>query len=305
LAGQEATGLWYLAASAEELPGAGRRRIAGELRRLREAAGLTHEHVAAELGWHRSKIGRIEGGAFVRLSLTDLRALLDLYGVTDTAERDALIAMAKQARERGWWYSYSDVLPNPHSTFIGLEAEATSIRTYQAQLVPALLQTEDYTRAVLQATRMTTRDTEETRRFLEARKARQELLTREPAAKLWVVLDEGVLRRRVGGPAVMRAQLERLQEASDLPHVTIQILADEAGEHAGLEGSFTIMAFVKQTDPDVVYLDAATGGIYLEKREDRERYTGVFDHVRASALSPKASLSLIERIAQALPNLKE
>lgn len=282
-----------------------RRRIAAELRRLREAAGLTHEDVAAELGWHRSKLGRIEGGSFVRLSLTDLRALLDLYGVTDKTERDALAAMARQARERGWWYSYTDVLPNPHSTFIGLEAEATSIRTYQAQLIPALLQTEDYTRAVLQATRMTSRDTDETRRFLQARKARQELLTRQPPVQLWAVLDEAVLRRRTGGPAVMEAQLERLLEAADLPHVTLQILAEEAGEHAGLEGSFTIVAFAETADPDVVYLDAATGGIYLEKREDRDRYAAVFDHVRAAALSPKHSLPLIERTAQTLRNLTE
>jgi hypothetical protein len=161
----------------------------------------------------------------------------------------------------------------------------------------------DYTRAVLQATGMTSRDTEETRRFPEARKARQELLSRQPPVKLWAVLDEAILRRRVGGPAVMRAQLERLLGTADLPHVTLQILAEEAGEHAGLEGSFTILAFADQPDPDVVYLDAATGGVYLEKREDRDRYTAVFDHVIASALSPKHSLHLVERMVQTLRNL--
>jgi Domain of unknown function (DUF5753) len=137
--------------------------------------------VAAQLGWHRSKVGRIEGAQFVRLSLTDLRAMLDLYDVTDQGQRDALVTLAREAREQGWWHSYSDVLPNPHSTFIGLEAEASSIRTYQAQLVPGLLQTEDYTRAVVKATRMTTRDTDEADRFVEVRRARQELLGREPA----------------------------------------------------------------------------------------------------------------------------
>jgi len=277
-----------------------RRRIAGELRRLREAAGLTHEDVAAELGWHRSKLGRIEGAQFVRLSLTDLRALLDLYGVRDRTERTALETMAKQARERGWWYSYSDVLPNPHATYIGLEAEAVSIRTFQAQLVPALLQTEEYSRAVVRATRMTTRDNDESRRFLELLTARQELLARQPPVKLWTVLDQAVLRRQVGGKAVMLAQLERLREAADLPHVTLQVLAEEAGEHAALEGSFTILAFPEQADPDVIYLDAATGGIYLEKPEDRDRYTAVFDHAIAAALSPKDSLALIQRMADAL-----
>ncbi len=126
-----------------------RRRLAAELRRLREASGKTHEDVAAELGWHRSKIGRIEGAQFVRLSLTDLRALLDLYGVAGTDQREALITLGKEGRERGWWHSYADVLPNPHSVLIGLEAEALSVRAYQAQLVPGLLQTEDYTRAIL------------------------------------------------------------------------------------------------------------------------------------------------------------
>jgi len=139
---------------------------------LREASGKTHEDVAAELGWHRSKIGRIEGAQFVRLSLTDLRALLDLYGVAGTDQREALITLGKEGRERGWWHSYADVLPNPHSVLIGLEAEALSVRAYQAQLVPGLLQTEDYTRAILRATRMTSQDADEVERFVEVRRAR-------------------------------------------------------------------------------------------------------------------------------------
>lgn len=277
-----------------------RRRIAAELKRLRDAARLTHEAVAAELGWHRSKLGRIEGAQFVRLSLTDLRALLDLYGVTDAAERETLTALAKQAREQGWWYSYADVLPNPHATFIGLEAEATSIRTYQAQLVPALLQTEDYTRAVLQGWSTTARDTEETRRFLKVRSARQELLAGRPPVKLWAVLDEAILRRQIGGPEVMRAQLQRLAETADMPRVTVQVLPDEAGAHAGLEGSFTILSFADQADLDVIYLDAATGGIYLESAEDRERYASVFSLLTASALNSQDSLPLIQRAADAL-----
>jgi transcriptional regulator with XRE-family HTH domain len=285
---------------AQRSPTVRRRRIAGELRRLRDAAGLTHEDVAAELGWHRSKLSRIEGAQFVRLSLTDLRALLDLYGVAGKGERDALEKMARQARERGWWYSYSDVLPNPHATYIGLEAEATAIRTFQAQLIPALLQTEDYSRAVVQATRMTMRDNDEARRFFELLKTRQELLSRQPPVKLWTVLDQAVLRRQVGGLAVMRAQLDHLAGTAELPHVTLQVLPEEAGEHAALEGSFTILGFPEPADPDVVYLDAATGGVYLEKPEDRERYAAVFDHAIAAALSPKDSLTLVQRMAQAL-----
>lgn len=284
---------------AHRSPTVRRRRLAAELRRLREAAGLTHEEVASRLGWHRSKIGRIESAQFVRLSLTDLRAMLDLYGATGEEQREPLITLAKEARQRDWWHTYSDVLPNPHSTFIGLEAETSSIRTYQAQLVPGLLQTEDYTRAILKATRMTTRDTDEAQRFVDVRKARQDLLYQEPAIKLWAVLDEAVLRRVIGGTAVMTAQLERLAEAAELPQVTLQVLPYAAGEHAALEGSFMILGF-SRAEQDVVYLDAATGGVYVEKAEDIERYAAVFDHVRAAALSPKDSLTLITEATTSL-----
>jgi transcriptional regulator with XRE-family HTH domain len=277
-----------------------RRRLAAGLRQLREAVGLTHDQVADDLGWHRSKLGRIEGAQFVRLSLTDLRALLDLYQVTDTGQREALIDLARQARERGWWHSYSDLLGDPHATYIGLEADAAAIKTYQSQLVPALLQTPDYTRAVAQATRMTTLDAAEADRFLAARTARQEVLAQQPPVQLWAVLDEAVLRRQVGGPAVMHAQLQRLIEAASLPPVTLQVLPDQAGEHAGLEGSFTILGFPQPTDHDVVYLDAASGGVYVEKPADIALYATAFDHIRAAALSPKDSLPLMMRIADAM-----
>lgn len=285
---------------AQRSPTVRRRRLAADLRRLREAAGLTHEDVAARFGWHRSKLGRIESAQFVRMSLTDLRAMLDLYGLADEAQRDLLMSLAREARQRGWWHSYSDVLPNPHSTFIGLEAETSSIRTYQAQLVPGLLQTEDYTRSILKATRMTTRDTAEAQRFVEVRKARQELLHGEPAVRLWAVLDEAVLQRRVGGAAVMGAQLDRIAEAAELPQVTIQVLPYEAGEHAALEGSFTVLGFTGGSEQNVVYLDATTGGIYIEKAEDVDRYVSVFDHVRAAALSPKDSVAFIADAAEHL-----
>jgi transcriptional regulator with XRE-family HTH domain len=277
-----------------------RRRLAAELRRLREASGRTHEDVAAALDWHRSKIGRIEGAQFVRLSLTDLRALLDLYGVTDDDQRQSLITLGKEARERGWWHSYSDVLPNPHSVLIGLEAETSSIRAYQAQLVPGLLQTEEYMRAILRAGLMTASDRDEIDRFVEVRRARQALLAQEPSVALWAVLDEAVLRRRVGGPDVMRGQIERLIEVSELPNVNVQVLPDDAGEHPGLEGSFMILSFT-ESDPDAVYLDAATGGLYIEKTEDISRYSWVFDHVRAAALSQRDTVRFMQRILDDLP----
>lgn len=270
-----------------------RRRLAAELRRLRETSAKTHEDVASELGWHRSKISRIEGAQFVRLSLTDLRALLDLYGVSGEDQRQSLITLAKEGRERGWWHSYSDVLPNPHSVLIGLEAETLSIRAYQAQLVPGLLQTEDYTRAILKATRMTSHEADEVERFVEVRKARQALLDQDPPVAFWVVIDEAVLRRRIGSTPVMHAQIQRLIDVSELPNVTLQVLSDAAGEHAGLEGSFMILGF-GGSDPDAVYLDAATGGLYIEKPEDIARYAWVFDHVRAAALSPRDTVRFLQ-----------
>jgi transcriptional regulator with XRE-family HTH domain len=270
-----------------------RRRLAAELRRLREASGKTHEDVAGELDWHRSKVSRIEGAQFVRLSLTDLRALLDLYGVTDPGQREALITLGRESRERGWWHSYVDMLPNPHSVLIGLEAETSSIRAYQAQLVPGLLQTEDYTRAILRVGLMVASHQEEIDRFVEIRKARQALLVQDPPVMLWTVLDEAVLRRRIGSDDVMRAQLERLIEVAELPNVSVQVLPDDAGEHPGLEGSFMILGFA-ESDPDVVYIDAATGGLYVEQPEDIARYTWVFDHVRASALSPRDTVRFIQ-----------
>jgi transcriptional regulator with XRE-family HTH domain len=270
-----------------------RRRLAAELRRLREASGKTHEDVAAELDWHRSKVSRIEGAQFVRLSLTDLRALLDLYGVTDPGQRESLITLGRESRERGWWHSYVDVLPNPHSVLIGLEAETSSIRAYQSQLVPGLLQTEDYMRAILRVGLMVASHQEEIDRFVEIRKARQALLVQDPPVMLWTVLDEAVLRRRIGSADVMRAQLERLIEVAELPNVNVQVLPDDAGEHPGLEGSFMILGFA-ESDPDVVYIDAATGGLYVEQPEDIIRYTWVFDHVRASALSPRDTVRFIQ-----------
>jgi hypothetical protein len=222
--------------------------------------------------------------------------MLDLYGVTDEAQRAALTTLAKEARQRDWWHTYSDMLPNPHSTFIGLEAETVSIRTYQAQLVPALLQTEAYTRAIIRATSMINRDTDAIERFVEVSKTRQKRrLYQEPAIKLWAVLDEAVLRRRVGGEAVLASQLKHFVDTAELPHVTIQVLPDEAGEHSALEGSFAILGFPEPTDPDAVYLGTATGGVYVEKPEDIERYVAIFDHVRAAALGPKESVRLIER----------
>lgn len=272
-----------------------RRRLGIELRRLREAVGLTIDQVAKELECSESKVSRIET-AHVRATARDVRDLLEIYGI-DGEQRDELIQLARQAREKGWWHeAYSDL---PVRALVGLEDAATSIRTYLDQLVPGLLQTEDYARAVIHAIRPDlTR--EETERRVELRMARQRLLDRTDSPTLWAVLDEAVVRRPVGGAKVMRSQLERLIEASTLPRVTLQLLPFSAGEHIGMDGSFTIVGFRDPADPDVVYLEHTLSDLYLEDSEAVRQYALLFDHLRADALSPDDSVTFFAKVAEEL-----
>jgi transcriptional regulator with XRE-family HTH domain len=262
-----------------------RRRLAAELRRLREQAQLTIEDVAEKLKCSSSKISRIETG-HVGVSPKDARELLGLYGVPDD-QLDALVQLAREARNKGWWHSYTEVFTG---AFVGLEAEASSLRAYQALLVPGLLQTEDYMRAVIHAARPDATSAQVDKR-VQARLARQELLSEADPPQFWAVIDEAVLCRSVGGDAVMRAQLRALTAKAALPHVTLQVLPFEAGAHAGMEGPFLILGFPEQADPDVVYVDNTTSGIYLEEPAEILRYTLMFDHLRAAALSPDDTLT--------------
>jgi transcriptional regulator with XRE-family HTH domain len=267
-----------------------RRRLAGELRRLRDQAKLTIEDVAEKLECSSSKISRMETG-HVGVNPRDARELLRLYGVSDD-RLDALVQLAREARRKGWWDSYSEVFTG---AFVGLEAEASSLRAYQALLVPGLLQTEDYMRAVIRAARPDATVAEVEMR-VKARLARQRLLTEAEPPRYWAVIDEAVLCRPVGGEAAMRAQLNWLVTRAALPHVTIQVLPFSAGAHSGMEGSFLILGFPEQADPDVVYVDNTAAGIYLEEPAEILRYTLMFDHLRAAALSPDDTLT---RIAEA------
>lgn len=269
-----------------------RRRLSSELRRLREAADLTIDEVADKLECSASKISRIETG-HVGVTPRDARDMLELYGVVGDA-REALVQLSREARTRGWWHAYSEVFTG---AFVGLEADASSLRAFQALLVPGLLQTEAYARAVIRAMRPDITDTELDRR-VTARLARQRLLTEPSPPEYWAVVDEAVLHRMVGGPEVMAEQLARLLELAALPHVTIQVVPFGTGAHPGMEGPFVILGFPEQADPDVVYVDATNSGHYLEVPADVRRYALMFDHLRAAALKPDDSVDLIATFAE-------
>lgn len=271
-----------------------RRRLASELRRLREAAELTIDEVGEKLECSASKISRIETG-HVGVTPRDVRDMLEVYGIDDN-EREALVQLAREARKKGWWHAYNEVFTG---SFVGLESDAASLHTHQALLVPGLLQTEGYTRAVIRAIRPDAGEAEIERR-VAGRVNRQKLLTDPNPPEYWAVIDEAVLHRTVGGPVIMRAQLRRMIELAALPHVTLQVVPFSAGGHAGMEAPFLILGFPEQADPDVVYVENTTSGVYLEQPEDVHRYTLMFDHLRAAALKPDDTVVLVERAADRL-----
>ncbi|OLF16152.1 helix-turn-helix domain-containing protein [Actinophytocola xanthii] len=271
-----------------------RRRLASELRRLREAAELTIDEVGEKLECSASKISRIETG-HVGVTPRDVRDMLEVYGIEDD-QREALVQLAREARKKGWWHSYNEVFTG---SFVGLESDASFLHTHQALLVPGLLQTENYTRAVHRASRPDATEQEIERR-VQARLARQRLLTDTNPPEYWAILDEAVLHRVVGGPEIMREQLLRLVDLAALPQVTLQVVPFSAGAHAGMEGPFLILGFPEQADPDVVYVENTTAGVYLEQQADVRRYTLMFDHLRAAALKPDDTAAMVERAAARL-----
>jgi transcriptional regulator with XRE-family HTH domain len=266
-----------------------RRRLGAELRRLREAAGLTIDRVAEELECSPSKVSRIETGQ-VSATPRDVRDMLGLYRVDDD-RLEAMVQVAREARQRGWWQKFVDV-PDGVPAYVGLETAATSIDVYMALLVPALLQTPDYARAVIAAVRPDLPLSEIDRR-VELRLRRQELLDQERPPRVRVLLDDTVLRRPVGGPAVMADQRRRLLADADRPAVTIQVLEAGAGAHAGMDGPFTIFGFPAPAERDVVALDSAADALYLEGAEDVARYRRVFELLLPAARSPEDSAAII------------
>lgn len=269
-----------------------RKRLAAELRDLRHAAGMTIEDVADRLGWQTSKVSRIEN-ARSSVHHGDVRDLLDVYGVTDEEIREALVRIAREARKRGWWTQYRDVLIEP---YVGLEDEASMLRTFELSFIPGLLQTEHYARAVISGGGRV-KDRNELERRVAMRMERQKALDRGDGPRVWVVLDEPVIRRPIGGHELMAEQLRYLVSVSERDTATIQVLKFDVGAHPGMRGPFVILGFSDPLDQPVVYLETATDGLYLERRDEIERYNLLWEHLSAAALSIGDSRALLRAVA--------
>ena len=275
-----------------------RRRLGTELRRLRESSGYKLEEVAAQLGVAPSTLSRIETGKAPTKSAY-LNQMLETYGVTDAGQRQILVDMAREGHRKGWWAAYDDVLPSGFDIYVGLEAETAGIRSYEISVVHGLLQTADYARAVIRETfpRYTA---EQIDRLVDLRMARQRRFDDDPPLELWAILDEAVIRRTVGGAAVMRRQLTHLLAEAGRPGVTLQVLPFSSGAHAAHGGPFSILEFPDRSDSEVVYVESVAGIIYLEKDKEVRVRAESFDRLRAAALSPSASADLIAQGARDL-----
>jgi transcriptional regulator with XRE-family HTH domain len=271
--------------------------LGAHLRRLREARGITPDRAADEIRASHSKIARIEMGR-VGVKERDLVDLLNLYGVTNKMECMPLLELARQANYPGWWHDYSDILPHWFEPYIGLEMAATEMRVCAAQSVPELLQTEGYSRAVALPNYRDSsmRDSERRVRLWRARQ--EKFFERSNPPYLRVLLDEVVLRRLVGGPAVMRGQLDHLAEIAERPNITVQVVPLDSWE--AVEGAFSILRFAEFSLPSIVYLEQLTSALYLEKSEDVEIYQRAMDRLSAQALTPQHTIMLIRNIRSSL-----
>jgi transcriptional regulator with XRE-family HTH domain len=262
-----------------------------QLRRLRENRGITAQQAARAIRASESKISRIELGrnSFREVDIADL---LTLYGIKDVAEREQMLSLASQANQPGWWHRYQDILPTWFQAYIGLEESAESIRSYDSQFVPGLLQTEEYAAAVIELGEFTL---EETDRLVYLRKERQRRFT-TGSLRLWAIIDEMALRRPVGNPGLMRAQLEYLLELSERPGLTLQVTPYPAGGSYLVPGSFSILRFATADLPDVVYVEQLTSAMYLDKRSDVDRYTAALDKVSATSATPERTKEFVREL---------
>ncbi|MFE4516983.1 helix-turn-helix domain-containing protein [Kitasatospora sp. NPDC056783] len=276
-----------------------RRMLGAELRRIREGLNLKVDDVAARLGWHQSKVSRLENGRH-GVKANEVEILLDVYEVSDPETREALAALAREGKRRVWWQPYSDVISKHYASFISFEAEAVSIRNFESSLIPGLLQTADYARAVIRQIESDAKP-DEVNALVDVRLARQNAtLRREDPLKLWAIIDEAALRRSVGGASVMAKQLHQLVAASREPHVLLQVVPFAAGAHPGVHGPFVILEFPVRGDLDVVYTDGLASSLYLERDDDVATYSQAFDRLRAAALDFGPSRRLITQIAKEL-----
>ncbi|UGT68620.1 helix-turn-helix domain-containing protein [Nocardia gipuzkoensis] len=273
--------------AAERGPTVLRIALGSRLRQLREGCGISREAAGDAIRGSHAKISRLELGR-TGFKERDLRDLLSLYGVVDPAERETYFELARRANDPGWWQHYSDLLPAWFETYLGLEQAATTIRTYEAQFVPGLLQTADYARAVIQLG-----NSDETERRVAIRIRRQEILDRVAAPTLWAVIDENALRRPVGGMEVLREQIEHLLVMADRPSIRIQVLPYSAGGHSAAGGPFSILRFPEPELADIVYTEQLTSSLYFDKQRDVELYMSVMNRLSVEALSPVDSVRFL------------
>jgi len=264
--------------------------VGSRLRRLRVEAGISRDAAGEAIRASEWKIHRLENGQ-VGFKERDVVDLLTFYGVTNPREVAAVVGMALEANDTGWWHQYGDVLPQWFRAYVDLEQAASMIRTYEGQFVPGLLQTDDYARSVM--VRVLEETPEEIERRVEVRTARQAVLSRPDPPRLWAVVDEAALRRPVGGAEIMRDQIERLIEAAGLPNVTLQVLRFGAGAHPAMVGAFSLLRFADIELPDVVYLEHLTGAIYLDKRDDVRQYLHVMETVCVRSAPPDATPDIL------------
>ncbi|MGW5021575.1 helix-turn-helix domain-containing protein [Streptomyces cacaoi] len=271
--------------------------LGSQLRRLREARGVTREAAGYSIRASESKISRMELGR-VSFKARDVEDLLTLYGVTDDSEREPLLALARDSSIAGWWHNYSDVLPGWFQTYVGLEGAASHICTYEVQFVHGLLQTGDYAHAVVTAGMRAPIPDEEIERRVALRLERQKLLLGESAPQLLCILDEAALRRPFGSAEVMAGQLAHLVELSERPNVTLQVVPFESGGHAAESGAFTLLRFPESDLSDIVYLEQLTSALYLDKRDDVGQYDKVLERLEAIALTPEQTRDHLRKIGQ-------
>jgi len=271
--------------------------VGSQLRRLREAAGMTREAAGYAIRGSESKISRLELGR-VSFKKRDITDLLKLYGIGEDDERvTALVALAEEANQPGWWHRYDDVMAKWFQTYIGLEEAASLIRTYELQFVPGLLQTEDYARAVVSVG--APQDTDEAiEARVRVRLERQRILERPDPPTLWAVIDEAALRRPMGGRRLMRAQIEHLLLLMKRPNITVQVVPFRQGGHAAETGAFTILRFEGDDLPDVVYLEQLVSALYLDKREQVDRYAQTMVRLTSESPTPDATMELLQRILE-------
>jgi len=269
--------------------------VGAQLRRLREASGITRDDAGYIIRGSGSKISRLELGK-VGFKERDITDLLTHYGVTDTHQREVILELARDANAPGWWHNYDDVLAPWFETYVGLEEAAQLIRTYEVQFIPGLLQTEDYARAVTIAGQPDL-PSDEVERRVALRLRRQRILTREvEPPRFWGVVDEGALRRPIGGSRVMRAQLEHLLALREHKNVTIQIMPFRFGGHAAEGGAFSILRFAEPELPDIVYVEQLISALYLDKREHIDRYAAIFERLTVDSQPPDLSSEMLQKI---------